>query len=167
MHSNDPPPRRSERCQTGREIERENLRQQDARSNPRLPAPSRCRVLKNISFGCFFIRQGYYFVISRIRTGRGRLFFLDLDIFVTSLLRTRLKSRKTLGPAKVQKKQVLLASSKDDDVHKTRLFFFRLLFLSLSLLLSKRAEFCVGHEDPPRSWSCSSREGWANASGRG
>ena len=38
---------------------------------------------------------------------------------------------------------------------------------SLSLLLSKRAEFCVGHEDPPRSWSCSSREGWANASGRG
>ena len=43
--------------------------------------------------------------------------------------------------------------------------FFRLLFLSL--LLSKRAEFCVGHEDPPRSWSCSSREGWANASGRG
>ena len=38
---------------------------------------------------------------------------------------------------------------------------------SLSLLLSKRAEFCVGHEDPPRSSSCSSREGWANASGRG
>ena len=160
MHSNDPPPRRSERCQTGREIERENLRQQDGRSNPRLPAPSRCRVLKNISFGCFFIRQGYYFVTWQI-------FFLDLDIFVTSLLRTRLKSQKTLGPAKVQKKQVLLASSKRDDVHKTRLFFFRLLFLSLSLLLSKRAEFCVGHEDPPRSWSCSSREGWANASGRG
>ena len=55
-------------------------------------------------------------------------FFLDLDIFVTSLLRTRLKSQKTLGPAKVQKKQVLLASSKDDDVHKTRLFFFAFFF---------------------------------------
>ena len=158
MHSNDPPPRRSGRCQTGREIERENLRQQDGRSNPRLPAPSRCRVLKNISFGCFFIRQGYYFVISRIRTGRGRLFFLDLDIFVTSLLRTRLKSRKTLGPAKVQKKQVLLASSK--------VFFFRLLFLSLSFVIETRRVLCRARR-PPRSWSCSSREGWANASGRG
>ena len=73
------------------------------------------------------------------------------------------KSKNTWA-LKSTKKQVL--ASKDDDVHKTRLFFFA-FFFSLSLLLSKRAEFCVGHEDPPRSSSCSSREGWANASGRG
>ena len=40
------------------------------------------------------------------------------------------KSKNTWA-RKSTKKQVLLASKKDDDVHKTRLFFFRLLFLSL------------------------------------
>ena len=93
-----------------------------------------------------------------------RLFFLDLDIFVTSLLRTRLKSRKTLGPAKVQKKQVLLASSKDDDVHKTRLFFFRLLFLSLSFVIETRRVLCRARRPPPgRGRAPAERDGQTQA----
>ena len=133
------------------------------------PAPSRAFPLSRFEkylFWMLFYSTRILFCNKPYTDWTWQIFFLDLDIFVTSLLRTRLKSQKTLGPAKVQKKQVLLASSKRDDVHKTRLFFFA-FFFSLSLLLSKRAEFCVGHEDPPRSWSCSSREGWANASGRG
>ena len=145
MHSNDPPPRRSGRCQTGREIERENLRQQDGRSNPRLPAPSRCRVLKNISFGCFFIRQGYYFVISRNTVAAKGFEIWGADFlsrprhFCNFPPTNETQKSKNTWARKSTKKQVLLASSKRDDVHKTRLFFFRLLFLSLSLFCYRNA----------------------------
>lgn len=131
------------------------------------PAPSRAFPLSRFEkylFWMLFYSTRILFCNKPYTDWTWQIFFLDLDIFVTSLLRTRLKSQKTLGPAKVQKKQVLLASSKRDDVHKTRLFFFRLLFLSLSLLLSKRAEFCVGHEDPPgRGRAPAERDGQTQA----
>jgi hypothetical protein len=125
------------------------------------PAPSRAFPLSRFEkylFWMLFYSTRILFCNKPYTDWTWQIFFLDLDIFVTSLLRTRLKSRKTLGPAKVQKKQVLLASSK--------VFFFRLLFLSLSFVIETRRVLCRARR-PPRSWSCSSREGWANASGRG
>jgi len=130
------------------------------------PAPSRAFPLSRFEkylFWMLFYSTRILFCNKPYTDWTWQIFFLDLDIFVTSLLRTRLKSQKTLGPAKVQKKQVLLASSKRDDVHKTRLFFFA-FFFSLSLLLSKRAEFCVGHEDPPgRGRAPAERDGQTQA----
>ena len=125
------------------------------------PAPSRAFPLSRFEkylFWMLFYSTRILFCNKPYTDWTWQIFFLDLDIFVTSLLRTRLKSRKTLGPAKVQKKQVLLASSK--------VFFFRLLFLSLSFVIETRRVLCRARR-PPRSWSCSSREGWANASGSG
>ena len=125
------------------------------------PAPSRAFPLSRFEkylFWMLFYSTRILFCNKPYTDWTWQIFFLDLDIFVTSLLRTRLKSQKTLGPAKVQKKQVLLASSK--------VFFFRLLFLSLSFVIETRRVLCRARR-PPRSWSCSSREGWANASGRG
>lgn len=126
------------------------------------PAPSRAFPLSRFEkylFWMLFYSTRILFCNKPYTDWTWQIFFLDLDIFVTSLLRTRLKSQKTLGPAKVQKKQVLLASSK--------VFFFRLLFLSLSFVIETRRVLCRARRPPPRSWSCSSREGWANASGRG
>ena len=125
------------------------------------PAPSRAFPLSRFEkylFWMLFYSTRILFCNKPYTDWTWQIFFLDLDIFVTSLLRTRLKSQKTLGPAQVQKKQVLLASSK--------VFFFRLLFLSLSFVIETRRVLCRARR-PPRSWSCSSREGWANASGRG
>ncbi len=148
MHSNDPPPRRSERGQTGREIASEYLRQQDARSNPRLPAPSRCRVLKNISFGCFFVRQDIIFCNKPYTDWTcvrfADFFFLDLDIFLTSLLTNETQKSKNSWARKSTKKQVL-ASKEKTTMHTKLVSFFFAFFFSLSLLLSKRAVFCVGH----------------------
>ena len=116
------------------------------------PAPSRAFPLSRFEkylFWMLFYSTRILFCNKPYTDWTWQIFFLDLDIFVTSLLRTRLKSQKTLGPAKVQKKQVLLASSKRDDVHKTRLFFFRLLFLSLSFVIETRRVLCRARRPPP------------------
>ena len=108
------------------------------------PAPSRAFPLSRFEkylFWMLFYSTRILFCNKPYTDWTWQIFFLDLDIFVTSLLRTRLKSRKTLGPAKVQKKQVLLASSK--------VFFFRLLFLSLSFVIETRRVLCRARRPPP------------------
>ena len=108
------------------------------------PAPSRAFPLSRFEkylFWMLFYSTRILFCNKPYTDWTWQIFFLDLDIFVTSLLRTRLKSQKTLGPAKVQKKQVLLASSK--------VFFFRLLFLSLSFVIETRRVLCRARRPPP------------------
>lgn len=123
------------------------------------PAPSRAFPLSRFEkylFWMLFYSTRILFCNKPYTDWTWQIFFLDLDIFVTSLLRTRLKSRKTLGPAKVQKKQVLLASSK--------VFFFRLLFLSLSFVIETRRVLCRARRPPPgRGRAPAERDGQTQA----
>lgn len=134
------------------------------------PAPSRAFPLSRFEkylFWMLFYSTRILFCNKPYTDWTWQIFFLDLDIFVTSLLRTRLKSRKTLGPAKVQKNKFFSPPPKTTMYTKLVSFFFAFFFsLSLSFVIETRRVLCRARR-PPRSWSCSSREGWANASGRG
>ena len=92
-------------------------------------------------------------------------FFLDLDIFLTSLLTNETQKSKNSWARKSTKKQVLASKEKTTMYTKLVSFFFA-FFFSLSFVIETRRVLCRARR-PPRSWSCSSREGWANASGRG
>ena len=135
------------------------------------PAPSRAfplgRVLKNISFGCFFVRQDIIFCNKPYTDWTcvrfADFFFLDLDIFLTSLLTNETQKSKNSWAHKSTEKQVLASKEKTTMYTKLVSFFFA-FFFSLSLLLSKRAEFCVGHEDPPgRGRAPAERDGQTQA----